>query len=110
LDCVDIDDKNRKIGLEMMAHKAYIHGKIESLDLPYSEEDMIEFSFQITKDRKNDNGEVTFNSYVLGYEDGVPTSAMVCTAAHSFVQETQKTIRLGSPDCDLLLYKLKIYE
>jgi hypothetical protein len=44
LNCVDNTD-DKKIGLEMLVHEALIHAETETLDLPYSEEDIIEFGF-----------------------------------------------------------------
>jgi hypothetical protein len=55
----------------MHAHEAYVYNgsKENYLHLPYSEEDIIEFGFQITK--------VTSKTpMIIGHEDGVMTCAM----------------------------------
>jgi hypothetical protein len=89
----------------MNVHEAYIHGGTNSLHLPYSEEDIIEFGFKLPKKIKDKTGAIT------GYEDGVSTSVMLDKGL-SFVQKAgeRQNITLGSNDCDLLVYRLKVYE
>ena len=103
LSCVT--NTNGKVGMEMFAHEGYVYGKANSLHLPYSEDDIIEYGFKITKEDSS-------TPIVMGYEDGVTTSAMVYKNDYKFVQdlEDRQNIKLGSDYCDLLIYKLKIYE
>ena len=102
LSCIDNTTDKDHIGIEMAAHNANIYGKNGMLELAYSEEDTIEFEFNISK-----NTEAV--PMVMGYEDGVPSRPMVYDNTFSFQQNTPKTISLGSPDCDLYIYRFKVY-
>lgn len=90
-----------KIGLEMNVHNAYIKSSAKSLFAPYSEEDIIEFEFNINKD--------TDIPIVMTYEDGTPYRPMSYNSDCSFTQSTPVPISIGSPDCDVLLYRMKVY-
>lgn len=105
LTCVSENNGN-PIGMEMYVHEGYIHCGGGTLRLPYSEEDVIEYGFKIESTTGKQN------PVVMGYEDGVTTSAFVYGGGHSFVQaeSDRKYIELGSDDCDLLIYRIKIYE
>jgi len=86
----------------MNVHEAYVYGQAGKLHLPYSEKDVIEFEFNISKDTDS-------IPMVMGYEDGVSTCPMVYTSSHNFTQNTPKTISLGSDYCDLYVYRFKVY-
>ena len=104
LSCLSDTTGNDHVGIEMKAHEATIYAKTGSLPLPYSEEEIIEFEFNITS-----SSEVP--SMVMGYEDGVSTRPLVYDATHDFQQhkDYRKTISLGSDDCDLYIYRFKVY-
>lgn len=104
LSCVSDTIGTDKIGLEMKAHEATIYAKTDSLPLPYAEEEIIEFEFNITS-----SGETP--SMVMGYEDGVSTRPLVYDDTHDFQQYQgyRKTITLGSDECDLYIYRFKVY-
>ena len=102
LSCMDNTTGTNHIGIQMDVHEAFIYGQSGKLHLPYSEEDIIEFEFNISK-----NTEAV--PMVMGYEDGVSTRPMVYDDSHSFTQDTAKTISLGSTDCDLHIYRFKVY-
>ena len=104
LSCVSDTTGNDKVGLEMKAHEATIYAKTGSLPLPYAEDEIIEFEFNITSDSENP-------SMIMGYEDGVSTRPLVYDATHDLQQhkDHRKTISLGSADCDLYIYRFKVY-
>ena len=104
LSCVSDPTDTGKIGIEMLAHEATIYAKTESLPLPYAEEEIIEFEFNITPSSETP-------SMVMGYEDGVSTRPLVYDATHDFQQQIgyRETISLGSDDCDLYIYRFKVY-
>lgn len=102
LSCIDNTTDSDYIGIRMDVHEAFIYGQAGNLHLPYSEEDIIEFEFNINK-----NTEAI--PMVMGYEDGVSTAPMVYDDSHSFTQNTPKIISLGSNDCDLHIYRFKAY-
>lgn len=79
------------------------------LYMPYSEEDIIEMDINI--DQLPEVSESTPNpeSFVLSYEDGVPSKAYVYDSGHRFYQYTPKPIVIGSDYCDVRIYRLKIY-
>ena len=104
LSCLSDATGSDPIGVEMKAHEATIYAKAESLPLPYSEEDVIEFEFNIASSDQTP-------PMLMGYEDGVSTRPLVYDATHDFQQhkDYRKTISLGSPDCDLHIYRFKVY-
>lgn len=102
LSCMDSTTGDNYIGLKMNVHDANIYGQAGSLFLPYSEEDIIEFEFNISKNTES-------IPMVMGYEDGVATAPLVYDDSYNFTQNTPKTITLGSPDCDLYIYRFKAY-
>lgn len=102
LSCMDNTTDTDYIGIQMDVHEANIYGQAGTLNLPYSEEDIIEFEFNISK-----NTEAI--PMVMGYEDGVSTRPMVYDDSYNFTQNTPKIISLGSDDCDLHIYRFKVY-
>jgi hypothetical protein len=102
LHCMDNTTGTDHIGIQMDVHEAFIYGQSGKLDLAYSEEDIIEFEFNISK-----NTEAI--PMVMGYEDGVSSRPMVYDDSHNFTQNTPKVISLGSEDCDLHIYRFKVY-
>ena len=90
-----------KIGLQMNVHEAYVRSSVDALYIPYSEEDIIEFEFNIFKD--------TEIPLVLSYEDGTPGRPMIYNSDHSFTQINPVPIIIGSEDCDVLVYRMKAY-
>lgn len=104
LSCVSDPTGTGKIGIEMKSQEATIYAKTESLPLPYAEEEVIEFEFNISA-----SSEVP--SMVMGYEDGVSTRPLVYDVTHDFQQQIgyRETISLGSPDCDFYIYRFKVY-
>ena len=104
LSCIDSVTGSDNIGVQMDVHEAFIYSQAGKLHLPYSEEDIIEFEFNIAKDSE---GSIPM---VMGYEDGVSTCPMVYDENHGFVQDKPKPISLGSPYCDLHIYRFKVYD
>ena len=104
LSCVSDTIGTDKIGLEMKAHEATIYAKTDSLPLPYAEEEIIEFEFNISPSSETP-------SMVMGYEDGVSTRPLIYDDTHDFQQYQgyRKTISLGSDECDLYIYRFKVY-
>lgn len=90
-----------QIGLQMNVHEAYIKSSAKSLYIPYSEEDIIEWEFNISKD--------TDIPIVMSYEDGTPCRPMSYTSDYSFTQESPVPITIGSDDCDVAIYRMKAY-
>ena len=105
LSCVsDATGEGKNIGIEMKAQEATIYAKEDSLPLPYAEEEVIEFEVNIAASSET-------IPMVMGYEDGVSTRPMVYDDTHDFQQYQgyRKPISLGSDDCDLYIYRFKVY-
>lgn len=106
LSCIDSKTSPSRVGIEMGVHNANIYGKSGNLELAYSEEDVIELEFNISKESSSDNA----LNMVMGYEDGVPSRPMIYDSTYSFKQQgTPKPITIGSPDCDIYIYRFKVY-
>lgn len=104
LSCVSDPNGTGKIGIEMKSQEAKIYAKTESLPLPYAEEEVVEFEFNI-------NASSETPSMIMGYEDGVSTRPLVYDDTHDLQQQIghRKAITLGSPDCDIYIYRFKVY-
>lgn len=103
LTCMDSTTESNHIGIQMSVHEAYVYAQSGKLHLPYSEEDIIEFEFNISKNTET-------IPMIMGYEDGVSTCPLVYDDSHNFTQNTPKIISLGSEDCDLHIYRFKVYK
>ena len=107
MSCVSSSTAGDQIGIVMRAHEATIYASADKdkLPLPYAEEEVIEFEFNITPSAASP-------AMIMGYEDGVSTRPFVYSSTHNFQQQagSRKTISLGSPDCDLYIYRFKVYK
>lgn len=82
-----------KISTEVAANDSYLY-------LSYSEQDKIELDINIDKTAQ----------FIMAYEDGVPSKVYaysVGTGGDGL--QHNNTIRIGSDDCDVYLYGLRIY-
>lgn len=94
------------VGLEMNTHEAYLKSSIKSLYVPYCEEDIIEFEFNINALDK-DNSDAT--AVIMSYEDGVGLRPMIYDSTHRLYQYEPVPITIGSSDCDVHIYRMKAY-
>ena len=114
LKCVGLPTTGaNEVGLEMKVHHGYVKSNSETLEIPYAEEDIVEFDFNINP-AKASNGVIdttgTIIPMVLSYEDGVPFLPMTYTSTEtSFTQNNPVPITIGSPDCDVHIYRMKSY-
>ena len=95
------------VGLEMNVHDAYLKSSIDSLYLPYSEEDIIELEFNINTIDRDD---VDATAIIMSYEDGVGARPMIYDSTHRLYQYAPVPITIGSPYCDVHIYRMKAYE
>jgi len=102
LHCMDNTTGDNHIGIQMDVQEANIYAQSGCLNLPYSEDDVIEFEFNISKNTET-------IPMISGYEDGVSTRHFVYDDSHNFTQTNKKIISLGSTDCDLHIYRFKVY-
>lgn len=95
-----------KVGLDMKAHAAYLKTSTDELYMPYSEEDVIEYEYNInTLDLENAEAK----SYIMTYEDGVGARPLIYDASHRIYQYAPAPITIGSDDCDVWIYRMKAY-
>lgn len=105
LSCINKKDAN-PVGLEMNVHEANIYSSTSSLYFPYSEEDIIEYEFNINAlDTKTDGA----TSIIMTYEDGVGGRPMIYNDVHRLYQYEPLPITIGSDDCDVHIYRMKAY-
>ena len=105
LTCLPPDTEN-KVGLEMKVHEANVYTSTDELNTQYSEEDIIEFEYNINAL----NSEITdATSFIMSYEDGVAARPLMFDDAHRIYQYNAAPITIGSDDCDVLIYRMKSY-
>lgn len=95
------------VGIEMSVHSAnmYAGSTEEFLNIPYSEDDKIEFEFNINPLGDADDAE----SFIMAYEDGVGYRPFVYDASNRLYQQDPMAIVIGSTDCDVHIYRMKAY-
>ena len=96
-----------KAGLQMNVHEAYITTSGDSLYVPYSEEDIIEFEYNINP---LETGVEDATSYIMSYEDGVALRPLLYDDSHVLKQYNPVDITIGSEYCDVHIYRMRAYE
>ena len=109
LSCLSGD--TTQVGLRMDAHAAYLMtsgNNDEPLYMPYSENDIIEFEFNVNPIDQEDT-EAT--ALIMSYEDGTGYRPMLYDQSHRLCQYEKDAvpITIGSPDCDVHIYRMKAY-
>lgn len=99
LSCIDGETP---IGIDMKVENAKIYASNKELYIPYCEEDIIEFEFNINPD--------SIIPMVMTYEDGVANRPLIYASDSSFMQLAAKPITIGSADCDVHVYRVKAYD
>lgn len=94
------------VGLEMQVHEATVHTSVGELVTQYSEEDIIEFEYNINA---LDTETADATSFIMSYEDGVAARPLMYDDAHRIYQYNAVPITVGSDDCDVLVYRMKSY-
>lgn len=90
-------------GLLMRAQNAILSNSANSLTIPYCEDSFIEFEFDIWGTQAAYGG----HRYIIPWLDGVPAGIQTFDANTLFTQT--KDIVIGSKDCDVYLYLMKVY-
>ena len=108
LSCVAGDTQ---VGLRMDAHAAYLMTSgtgAEPLYMPYSENDIIEYEFNINP---IDSEDKDATALIMSYEDGTGYRPLLYDASHRLYQYAADAvpITIGSPDCDVHIYRMKAY-
>lgn len=109
LSCLS-NDAADKAGLKMCAHEAYYYTSSDELYQPYSEDDIIEYEYNVLPIADiNNPGETSF---VMTYEDGVASRPLIYSnnEGYRLYQLNPTGITIGSDDCDIWIYRMKAYE
>ena len=116
LTCMAEPEIGDPLGIQMDAHTGYIRTSSGSsyLSVPYSEEDKIEFDFNIVPISYNAVGEIDLTikdiPMIMTYEDGTPVRPLLLDNDQiSFKQLNAVPITIGSPYCDVYIYRIKAY-
>ena len=99
------------VGLRMDAHAAYLMTSgtgADPLYMPYSENDIIEFEFNINP---LDTEDTEATALIMSYEDGTGYRPLLYDSSHRLYQYSADAvpITIGSPDCDVHIYRMKAY-
>lgn len=99
------------VGLRMDAHAAYLMTSAtgeKPLYMPYSENDTIEFEFNIDP---LDQEDTEASAVIMSYEDGVGYRPLIYDSTHRLHQYAADAvpIEIGSDDCEVHIYRMKAY-
>ena len=90
------------VGIDMTVENTNIYARNKDIFVPYCEEDIIEFEYNINKDSDI--------PLLMTYEDGVANRPLIYASDSSFMQISPKPIVIGSEDCDVHIYRMKAYD
>jgi hypothetical protein len=85
----------------MNAQETILRGSANNLTIPYCEDSYIEFEFDISQTHE-------VKRYMTPWLDGVPVAIKQYGSNEQFMHN--KKIVIGSNDCDVYVYLVKIYE
>lgn len=92
-------------GLELNALGSNIYLPSGRVSYAHSEGDTIEFEYNI-----NAPLERKINSSIIIYEDGVPSAAKLYATGNNILEQTSPgAVIIGSDDCDVYIYKMRLY-
>ena len=87
--------------MNIQAQKVTLTSEQNSIELPTCEDDFMEFEFNILPDSQ-------YKEMVL-WLDGIPCRVELYDASDNFTQASPVGITIGSPDCDVQVYRMKSY-
>lgn len=99
---------NDNAGLKMDVHEARVFTSADELLTHYSEEDVIEFEYNINS---IDQEDANSTSFVMTYEDGVAARPLIYSNDSGYLlhQLNPVPITIGSDQCDVYIYRMKSY-
>lgn len=91
------------VGLKLNAQDGYLYfGGNSVLEVPYEDEEKIEFEINITSSE---------HSEIVAYLEADPSRAAIYDKENAkFTIDSSTYIKFGSEECDVLLYRFKVYE
>jgi hypothetical protein len=93
------------VGLALRAQEGTLHSSYNDLPLVYCEDEKMSLSVDI---EKSGDSEARLN-LMTGYIDADPIRIVKYDSTTSFKQKEQHSIEFGSDECDVLLYRFKVY-
>lgn len=90
------------VGVEFKAQEAVLSSSYADLPLVYCEDELMSVSMDIepAEDRK---------SLMMAYIDADPSRVVAYPMETSFIQENKQLIEFGSDECDVYVYRFKVY-
>lgn len=100
-DATAITCLNSGIGLNIQAQNITMTSEQNSISLPTCEDDFMEFELNILPDSQSNQ--------MLLWLDGIPCRDELYASNDNFTQTRPVPITIGSPDCDVHIYRMKAY-
>ena len=92
-------------GLLMNAQYASFKSRNQTITTQYCEDSYIELELDIAKEDA-----AGVKNYITFWIDGVPSGYVIYDSSDSFIDNTNQYITIGSDDCDVQIYAIKVYE
>lgn len=89
------------IGLKLQAQPAVFSSELTNVEIPYCEDRKIELDVSIEASNEN--------KLAVVWLEGVPSRAFAYTANDNWMQSDPQNVKIGSNDCDIWIYRLKMY-
>lgn len=89
------------VGLILKAQEGILSSESQSLRIPYCEEEKLEIDLNIESSKENRLATV--------WVGGVPSGVFAYPSTDSWAQGTPQPVVIGSEDCDVWLYSLRLY-
>lgn len=90
------------IGIELQAQKATISSEQTTMEAQYCEDSRIEMDINIEPD--------STDRIMMLWLEGVPSRVAIYEANDNWTQDTPANLTIGSTDCDVWIYRVKVYE
>lgn len=106
-------DETSGIGLKIQAQHSYLTSAQKHLTTTYCEDSYLEYEYDIwpSVDKTLPDGTDISQRYIISWLDGVPCGAITYPSDDTIHQNKHfNPIVIGSNDCDVYLYMMKVYE
>ena len=108
-DATWLDCLSDGIGISLGANSGTASSEQNTVDVKYAEGSYTEFEYDIYPDNLTSTDGNAMR-YIQTYIDGVLSSTSIYAANDNFTQTIKKNIVIGSDDCDVYIYMVKVYE
>lgn len=90
------------IGMVLQAQKATVSSEQTTMDVQYCEDSRIEMDINIEAD--------SADRAMMVWLEGIPSKVAIYEANDNFTQDNPANLVIGSNDCDVWIYRIKVYE